>query len=154
MVLATAPDGAFYMRHSELLSGDYTIVFEVRVKEDTSKTPVIGFEWAFTGAYDNYVALMFSDKFLMEHNHGGPKDKEKLARVDFYQVKGGVDRTVFNRFEIRVKGVRAAFYVNGHEVFHYDAPENVFKGVPAILVQDCTAEIRKISVIRPDSGKK
>lgn len=149
MLVATAGDAAWYMRHTTELEGDYTIIYEVRVKEDTGSEPVVGFQWALTGVYQTYNLLMFDDKFLMEHVHGGPDQKEKLATTDFYQIKGGVDRSVFNRFEVRVKGNRATCLVNGKEICRYDAPDrSVFKGYPSILVQCCTAEFRKIAFIR------
>ncbi len=145
---AAVGDSSRVNRYSRFLEGDYTLVFEARLARETGEIPLFGLCFGFRGLYRRYNLFVLRDKFRFSRHEGSAEQETKLASVAYYQVKGGVDRTAWNRYEIRVRGKKVTCFVNGEEICSHESEDADYDGAPAMLVQDCTAEFRRIVLVK------
>ena len=114
-----------------VLGGDYTVSFELRLAKETGDTPCICFQFGFQGVYNSYSLNMFTKRFVLVHNLGAAGKEALLAKVDFFLLEGNI----------------AVCRVNGVEICSYKSDKGDFDGAVALLVQDCEAEVRKVTVV-------
>jgi 3-keto-disaccharide hydrolase len=149
LLVGHGPDHAYYGRTKATESGDYTLIFEFRITKDWGEDPLISLIFGMRGVYERWHLSVFDTKFRLCHYPNGNADAmEKLDEIFGYQLPGGFDRTKWSTVRIVVKGDIATFYANGNKLFERRSRAKAFDGFVGLVIQECTAEFRKIAVIR------
>jgi tetratricopeptide (TPR) repeat protein len=140
-----AGGSAFQIRTREAAKGDFTLRMEMRVVEDTGGRSMVGLSFAFRGLYERHSLNVFPELFAYRAYRGTSDKIDLFARKMFYEVEQEFDRRKWSTYEIRIRGSKVTLSVNGEVVFTRTAEED-YDGPIALTVQDCTAEIRKLTL--------
>ncbi|MHC4472108.1 MAG: family 16 glycoside hydrolase [Planctomycetota bacterium] len=145
--VARVGDGARWIRHNQELEGDYTLLFDVKVAKDTGPHPRVALCFGLYGPYEYWSLDVFKGSLTFTRHNGSAEEVDKLHKVHFYELKGGFDRQAWNAIRICVKGGKVMFMVNDRKLHEHKPASKSFDGFVGLVVQDCTAEFRKISLL-------
>jgi len=148
ILVASIIDAAYFASHSKRLTGDYTLVLEMRVRE-AGRSPRLGIQFGFAGTNETFEFNIFAKEFGLKREKGADEEV-KIAHADPLEVMSGYDQQKWNTFEVKVEGATVTISVNGKKVFTHESEDGagVYDGYPGIIVQCCVAEIRKVAVRR------
>jgi len=139
-------DGAYWINHKDVAEGDYTLTFEMRHSEDLGDAPRVALSFGLRSNYDRFDLNVYRSSFALGRYNKGVDNNEQIARCAHYEVPGEYDRLAWNTFRIEVRGRAVTIFVNDEKLFSHEAEEKAYDGFPAIVVQNCQVEFRKISL--------
>jgi hypothetical protein len=137
-------DAAYYLRGPKSLEGDYTLVFEMRITKAGADAPKVGLVFGFKGGYERFDVSIFTASFSLGR-YNQSTDLVQIDRKTSAEVRPVVILSKWNRYTIQVRGKTATVRVNGQPILTGSAEAKAFDGFPAIVVQNCTAEFRKVA---------
>ncbi len=148
ILVASILDSAYIVNHSKEIKGDYTLIVEVRITK-AGDPPRIGIHAGFQGSKETFELDIFDETFTLDQVKGA-NEEVRIDRADPYEVLSSYNMKNWNTFSMKVKGATLTVSINGRKLFTHEAPEGpgIFDGYPALAIQCCVAEFRKIAVIR------
>lgn len=133
-------------RHTGEIHGKYSLVCELRIKEDLGKTPFIGILFGLHDNYDHFGLWIWTDAWILAHMTGENEHSE-LARRTFRSHKAKYDRFDWNTYRIDVDDKHISSFVNGKKVWSTSGAVRELGGFAGFLLQDQAVEIRKVELI-------
>jgi tetratricopeptide (TPR) repeat protein len=146
LLVGSVVDTASVTRHKEEVKGDYSLVCELRVAEDTGDNPLCGIVFGLRGSYDHFGLWIWDDHWRYEHQTA-ERERATLHRCEYRTHKEKYDRFAWNTYRIDVEGKRVTAWVNGRKIWSMSGAVRSLDGFPGLWVQEQTIEVRKFVLV-------
>ena len=145
-LFGSVEDAANINRHKREVSGNFSLVCEMRVQKDIGDDPLFGIVFGVRGSYDHFGLWIWPESWRLEHQTGEHKRSE-LARRTFRSHKAKYSRFDWNTYRIDVDDKRVTGFVNGKKVWSTSGAIRSLDGHVGCWVQEQSVEIRKFQLI-------
>lgn len=135
-------DAAIMTRTEKSVTGAYTLVCEMRTKEDLAGNPRIGVIFGIKGLWDHFGFWVCSDDLRIFRSTG--ENQGTNLKVTEFPEK--YDRKDWHVYRIRVDGRRIVCSIDDQEIFAHDAADRDLDGPVGLFVQEQETEIRRFVV--------
>ncbi|MHC4135388.1 MAG: family 16 glycoside hydrolase [Planctomycetota bacterium] len=139
-------DAANINRHKREIRGKYSLVCELRVREDIGDDPLFGIVFGVRSSYDHFGLWIWPESWRLEHQTG-EHERSELARRTFRSHKVKYSRFDWNTYRIDVDDKRITSFVNGKKVWSTSGAIRSLDGCVGCWVQEQAVEIRKFQLI-------
>jgi hypothetical protein len=138
-------DGANVNRTEKPLSGDFTLVCEMRVREDIGEEPVFAVIFGMKGTYDHFGLYLWRESWRVERKFEEDR-RSDLTRHTFKRLSEKFSRNDWHTYRIEVEGRRIRAYVDDREIADTRAADRDLDGPVGFWLQDLAIEIRSFAV--------
>jgi len=139
--------GSFVATHEDKVGGDFAVLADIRIVEDTGDVPKCGLMVGWVGYSDFYSLQIVKGYFLFCVRN--PDRSTTLVQKDWATECPDFDPSKWNSFAIIVKGGMAKVFVNSKELLRYTAtPARPFDGYVGLFAQHQTYNVRKFVLLK------
>jgi tetratricopeptide (TPR) repeat protein len=136
---------AIMSRTERSVTGAFTLVCEMRVKEDLADNPRFGILFGIKGLWDHFGFWICEDNLRIQRITGENQGSD-LQRCGFKRFSEKFDRSEWHVYRIRVEGKQIVCSIDDKEVFEFNGAERDLDGPVGLFIQEHEAEIRKFVV--------
>lgn len=146
VLVGTATDFATFVRAQTLAEGDFDVVVEARIEATHGENPFFAVLGAWTEEYRHTRFGLFRGAVVWHELHGQGTTDRRFATLAG-QLRPAVDPGRWNTWELRYRGAELELRLNGRKVTHGPRPPERSRGYAGLLVQECTAHVRRVELI-------
>jgi len=133
---------ATMIRPEKILKGDYSLVCELRVKDDLGEDPRCGVVFGVRGTHDHFGLWLWPDSWRLERHFDQSKWSD-LQRYSYRRLSSRFKRTDWHVYKIRIEGKRVRCFVDDKQIMEFTGPDRELDGPVGLWIQDQSIEVRK-----------
>ena len=139
--------GANVNRVEEPVKGDFTLVCEMRVRQDIGDEPVFAILFGIKGNYDHFGLYVWRESWRLERKYEENR-RSDLTRHTFKRLSEKFNRADWHTYRIRVEGKRIRCFVDDREIADSGGADRELDGPVGFWLQDLSVEIRRFTLER------
>lgn len=140
--------GANVNRIEEPVRGDFTLVCEMRTRQDVGDEPVFAILFGMKGHYDHFGLYLWRESFRLERKYEENR-RSDLTRQTYKRFSDKFSRTDWHTYRIEVEGRRIRCFVDDREIADSGAADRDLEGPVGFWLQDVSVEIRRFTLEQP-----
>jgi tetratricopeptide (TPR) repeat protein len=138
-------NGANVQRTEEQFKGAYTIVCEMRVRENVGEEPLFAILVGIKNNYDHFGLYLWPENFRLERKYD-EDSRSDLATYTYKRLSEKFNLADWHTYRIDVEGKRIRCSVDDREVADSGAADRDLEGPVGFWLQDISVEIRRFTL--------
>ncbi len=130
------------IRPERIIKGDFSLLCELRVKEDLGDDARCAILFAVRGMHDHFGLWLWDDSWRLERHTEQTKWSD-LQRHSYRRFSDRFKRTEWHAYRIRVDGKRVRCYVDDKQIMDFTGPDRDLDGPVGLWIQDQAIEVRR-----------